>query len=176
MKKSVFVFLVAAAAASLAPGCASAPQGGAPYSYTGEKTLYPAVYYAILNGVPRYWKDCAPEIQDNGNTVVIREVHAPDLLNEAVFTLTVRLTDGVVQYGFSNIIEHPVTDASSRREVNDISQPGVKAGITNYLTEQIAKVMEDDTLYNETKLEVDKNTGGPAYIRLRIVRKTPNML
>jgi hypothetical protein len=140
--------------------CVSTPDVP-PFTYSGEKPIYPAVYYAIVNGNARYWEHSRPEIKDNGNTVVIHHVHAPDLIYEADFTLTISLINNVVEYAFSDIVEYMVGDETNKFEASDIKQPGVKAIFTNHFNMEIPKIMSNDALYAETKALIDDKTGGP---------------
>ena len=131
-----------------------------PYAYNGEKPIYPAVHYAIVNGNRSYWSNSTAAVPEP-NTVIIDNVIVSDGLQLADFSLRISLENGVVKYQFSNIRQKPPTGSTSNWvPVERFSQSGREAIFTNYFNAEIPKVMENDALYAQAKEAADKSLGG----------------
>jgi len=130
-----------------------------PYSYTGDKPIYPAVYQAIISGNKSNWSGSYPTLSDP-NTVIIERVVVSDGLKLAQFTLKISLENNVVTYKFSNIMEKlPVGKSSDWAPVDKFMQSDRESIFTSYFDKEIPKVMEDEALYAKAKATADKVFG-----------------
>jgi len=130
-----------------------------PYSYTGDKPIYPAVYQAILSGNKSSWSESYPTLSDP-NTIIIERVIVSDGLKLAQFTLKISLENNVVTYKFSNIMEKaPIGKSSDWAPVDKFMQSDRESIFTSYFDKEIPKVMEDETLYAKAKATADKVFG-----------------
>jgi hypothetical protein len=133
----------------------------APYTYKGNKPIYPAVYQAVMNGNKANWRDSKAAVPDP-NTVVIEHVRVSDLLMLADFTLKISLENNVVTYQFSNIRERlPTGKDSDWSSVDKFVQKDREQIFTSYFDKEIPKIMENDALYAKAKEAADKSLGGP---------------
>ncbi|MDR0313652.1 MAG: hypothetical protein LBI14_08635 [Treponema sp.] len=131
-----------------------------PYTYTGDKAIYPAVHYAIVNGNSAYWRNSQISVPDP-NTVVIEHVLVSDGIRLADFTLRISLVNNVVTYQFSNIRQKPPTGPDSDWvRVDRFSQSDRELIFTSYFNTEIPKVMENDALYARAKEAADRSLGG----------------
>jgi hypothetical protein len=129
-----------------------------PYTYTGDKPIYPAVHHAIINGNRNTWINSKAIVSDP-NTVIIENVQISDGLKMADFTLKISLVNNVVTYQFSNIRQSSLTDTNWTR-VERFSQSDRELIFTSYFNTEIPKIMEDENLYAVAKEAADKILGG----------------
>jgi len=138
-------------------------EGAPPYTYTGDKPIYPAVFYAVVNAVASgseyttNFKDSTPYII-NPNTVELRGLMVSDGLKLAQFTLRISLENSVVTYQFKDIRTRSIGE-SSYTPVSRFMQPSRELIFTDFFNREIPKVMEDDELYDNLKREIDGNLG-----------------
>jgi hypothetical protein len=134
-----------------------------PYTYTGDKPIYPAVYQALLNDAKSksMWGASKTTVSDP-NTVVIENVRVNDLLNLADFTLRISLENNVLTYQFSDIKESPPGKNYNWSSMDKFIQPGREQIFINYFNKEIPKVMENEALYAKAKAAADKSLGGPS--------------
>jgi len=135
-------------------------QDAPPYTYTGDKPIYPAVHHAIVNGNATYWKNSQATVPDP-NTIIVEHVYTSDGLKLADFTLKISLINNVVTYQFSDIREKlPNGSGSDWTKVGGFTQPNRELLFTSYFNTEIPKVMENETLYAQAKEAADKSLGG----------------
>jgi hypothetical protein len=133
----------------------------APYTYKGNKPIYPAVIQAILNGNKTSWNESKISVPDP-NTVIIERVKGSDLLMLTEFTLKISLENNVVKYQFSNIREKlPTGNDSDWKSVDKFVQKNADQVFTNYFDKEIPKIMGNEALYAKAKEAADKSLGGP---------------
>ena len=130
-----------------------------PYTYTGDKPIYPAVYQAIISGNKSAWNASKVTVMDP-NTVVIEHVRVNDLIKLADFTLRISLENNVVTYQFSNIRESPPGKDYNWTSVDKFVQQDREQIFTSYFDKEIPKVMGNETLYAKAKAAADKSLGG----------------
>lgn len=132
----------------------------APYSYTGDKPIYPAVYQAVVNGNKSNWNESKFTVMDP-NTIVIEHVRISDGLKLADFTLRISLENKVVTYQFSDIrTKLPTGKDSDWTRVDKFGQSNREQFFTSHFDKEIPKVMESEALYSKAKEEADKKLGG----------------
>jgi hypothetical protein len=135
-----------------------------PYTYNGNKPIYPAVYHAVINGNKSYW-DKSVFTVPSPNTVVINNVTVSDGLRLADFTLRISLVNNVVTYQFSNIKQgSPTRSRATWTSVNRFSQSNREIIFTDYFNTEIPKVMENETLYASAKEAADRSLGSTSGI------------
>jgi hypothetical protein len=139
--------------------CLTPGQPVPPYSYSGDKPIYPAVYHAIINGNAAHWRNAEIEVSDDGNEINIQHVTVADGLRLADFSLKISLVNTVVQYQFSDIMVKMPGTPDAPWPVNNFSQAGVVPLFTNHFNTEIPKIMEDDTQYATAKEESDAALG-----------------
>jgi len=137
--------------------CATATQNAAPYIYTGDKGIYPAIHYAVVNGSPSYWNSSSASLS-NPNTVIINNVQVQDGFGISDFTLRISLENNVVTYRFSNFRARSFTDTNWTR-TSRFTQSNRESIFTNYFNTEIPKVMENESLYASAKEAADKSLG-----------------
>jgi hypothetical protein len=133
-------------------------QNAPPYTYTGDKAIYPAVYHAIANGNQSSWVNSKAAVPDP-NTVVINNVQISDGLRMADFTLRISLVNNVVTYQFSNIRQRPISE-TIWTPVERFFYFFRELIFTSYFNTEIPKVMENEDLYAQAKEAADKSLGG----------------
>jgi len=138
-----------------------AAANAAPYTYKGDKPIYPAVYQAVMNGNKSHWSESKFAVPDP-NTIVIDHVRISDLLMLAEFTLQISLENNVVTYKFSNIRERlPTGSDSDWKSMSKFNQKDREQIFTSHFDKEIPKVMENEALYAKAKEAIDKSLGGP---------------
>jgi len=132
----------------------------APYTYTGDKPIYPAVYQAVISGNKSVWSQSKASFPDF-NTAVIDHVRTNDGINVADFTLRISLENNVVTYRFSNVKTRlPVAKDSDFASVDKL-QPKTEQSFIDYFDKEIPKIMGNEALYAKAKEAADKSIGGP---------------
>jgi hypothetical protein len=135
-----------------------------PYTYNGDKPIYPAVHHAVINGNKSYWGESAFTVP-SPNTVVINNVRVSDGLRLADFTLRISLVNNVVTYQFSNIRQgSPIGSRTTWTSVNRFSQSNRETIFTDYFNTEIPKVMENEALYASAKEAADRSLGSASGI------------
>jgi hypothetical protein len=156
---------------SLFVSCATTSSPAAPpYSYSGDKPIYPAVYYAVKNGTPSNWEKAEIEVSSDGTETFVRHVQTADGIRLADFTVKVAVVDGVVQYQASEIFVKMPGTPDAPRQVDSFSQSSATARIANYLNTEIPKIMEDEAQYAAAREESDAALGRA----IRIALQNPN--
>jgi len=131
-----------------------------PYTYTGDKPIYPAVYQAVMSGTRSVWSQSKASFSDP-NTAVIDHVRTNDGINVADFTLRISLENNVVTYRFSNVMTRlPIAKDSDFVRVDKL-QSKTEQSFIDYFDKEIPKIMGNETLYARAKEAADKSLGGP---------------
>ena len=128
-----------------------------PYTYSGFKNIYPAVYYAI-----KEWKgisfNSSSRTVHSLDEVTIDGIQIMEGVSVAEFSLRISNENNVVTYRFSNFRHRSITNE------NWTASPGFKLGgtarsFTTYFNTEIPKVLENDDLYYRMLKEVFVSQG-----------------
>lgn len=153
------LFLLVMLVAGITPCFAKTVSAEVPaYVYTGEKPIYPAIIYAVIHGNDAKWKEAKLASFDiEKNVYVFDEINGTDGIKLAKFTLTVTVTNGNIEYAYSNIRTKGITDRAWASASSFFLFD--KRVISNHFNTMLPKVMGDAALYESALQEADKIVG-----------------